>query len=80
MVEDAVKSLRAGAEVSAIDRVVLVRIEPVGGPKHGEEEHDRWLHTYRGPQTHHLRLPARILFQNHLGSVASDDVLPVTDK
>lgn len=74
IVQERVEGLGAGVEVSAVDGVLLVCVEPVGRPEHGEQENDVWLEFDRFPETDELGLPGRVLLEDNVRSVWSDDV------
>ena len=77
VVQDAVQSLRSGAEVSTVDGVCLIGDEPVGGPEHGEKKDYEWFVLDGLPQSEKLGLPGWILHQYNAGAIWSNDILRV---
>lgn len=78
-VQKTVKSLGAGTEVSTINGVLLVDVEPVRGEEHGEKQNHEWLKSKGFPKAQQLRLPARMLHQDDAAAVGSDNVASVAE-
>lgn len=74
VVQKAVERLGTGRKSGTIDGVLLVGIEPVRGPEHGEEQDDERLESDGFPESDELRLPARILHHNHTAAINTDDI------
>ena len=78
-VQESIEGLGAGVEVSAVNGVLLVRVEPVGGPEHGEEEDDPRFRAECIPQPDDLGFPRGVLHQDHARAVATHDFLCVAE-
>lgn len=76
-VQETVQGPRASVEVGRINRVLLISIEPIGRPEHGEQENDVRVEFDRLPETDQLGLPGRVLHQDDSGSVTTDNLLAV---
>ena len=76
-VQESVERLGAGAEVRAVDGVLLVGVEPVGGPEHGEQQDDVRLGADSCPQADDLGLPAGVLLEDDTRPVPPDDLVRV---
>jgi hypothetical protein len=76
-VEEVIEGLGAGVEVGAIDGVLLVGVEPVGRPEHGEEQNNEGLAADGGPEADELGAPAGVLHQDDLGSIGAHDLLGI---
>lgn len=79
-VQEAVQGLGARVEVGAVDRVLLVCVEPVGGPEHGEQEDDPRLRADCLPQADDLGLPRGVLHQDDARAVGTHNLVCVTDE
>jgi hypothetical protein len=66
-------------EVRVVDLSKVVGVEPVGGKEHGEQENDVRIGEECLPQAHNLRFPRRVLHDDDLGSIRSDNI-PRVDK
>jgi hypothetical protein len=73
-VQDVVESTSADVEDGAVDGVLLVWVEPVRRPEHGEEENDQRLVSEGFPETNEFRFPARVFHEDDFGAVRSDNV------
>ena len=51
VVQETIQGLGASGEVGAVDTVLLVGVEPVRRPEHGEQEDDKGLEADRFPQS-----------------------------
>lgn len=80
VVEESVQCLGASVEVSAVDRVGLVRDKPVGRPEHREKQQDRWLTAQGCPEADKLGLPTRVLHQNDSRPIRPDNLLCIRDE
>jgi hypothetical protein len=79
-VQETVQGLGAGVEVGTVDTVLLVGVEPVGGPEHGEEQDDVGLGLDGLPQTVDLGPPAGALHQNDAGAILTDDLVGIANE
>ena len=79
VVQKTVKGLGAGGEVEAVDAVLLVGVEPVGRPEHGEQEDDEGLEADGLPQADKLGLPAGVLHEDDAGAIRSNNVRGVAE-
>lgn len=79
-VQETVQGLGAGVEVGAVDAVLLVGVEPVGGPEHREEQDDVGLGLDGLPQTVDLGPPAGALHQDDAGAILTDDLVGVANE
>lgn len=79
-VQEAVQRLGAGVEVGGVDAVLLVGVEPVGGPEHGEEKDDVGLGPDGVPQADDLGLPAWVLHEDDAGAVWTHDLVCVAEE
>ena len=79
-VEEAVQGLGAGVKVGSVDAVLLVGVEPVGGKEHGEEEDDIGLRDDGVPQADDFGLPARVLHQDNLGAIRTNDLVGIANE
>ena len=79
VVQETVQGLGASGEVGAVDTVLLVGVEPVRRPEHGEQEDDKGLEADSLPQTDELRLPAGILHEDDARAIRSNDVRRVAE-
>lgn len=78
-VEESVQCLGASVEVGAVNGVLLVCVEPVGGPEHGEEEDDPWFRTNCIPQSDDLGLPRGVLHEDNARAVGTNDFVCVAE-
>ena len=78
-VQESIEGLGAGVEVSAVNGVLLVCVEPVRGPEHGEEEDDPRFRTECIPQSNDLGFPRGVLHQDHPRAVATHDFFCVAE-
>lgn len=79
-VQEVVEGLGASVEVSAVDTVHLVGVEPVGRPEHGEEQDNPRFGANGLPQAEDLSLPARVLHQDHARAVRADNLVGVAEE
>lgn len=79
-VQEVVERLGAGVEVGGVDGILLVGVEPVGGPEHGEEQDDGGLGSHGLVETDELGLPAWVLHQDDLGAIGADDLARVAQE
>lgn len=80
IVQEAVERLGARRESCAVDTVLLIDVEPVGGEEHGEQQHNQRLEAECLPETEKLALPAGVLFQNDTTAILSNNVIGVAEQ
>lgn len=79
-VQKTVQGLGSGIEVSAVYRVLLVDVKPIGREEHGEKEEYKWLEFERFVQSPELALPGWVLHQDDAGAVLSDNVVGIAER
>lgn len=79
-VEETVEGTGADVEHGAVETVVLVGVEDVGGEEHREEEDDPGVLEEGLPETDELGLPGGVLHENDLGAVLTDDLVGVDEE
>jgi hypothetical protein len=77
IVDYAVEGPSPSVEVSTVNLVKVVGIEPVGCEEHGEQSHDIRIGPENLVETENLRLPGWVFHDNDLGAVVSNYVLGV---
>lgn len=78
-VQESIEGLGAGVEVGAVNGVLLICVEPIGGPEHGEEEDDPRFRAECIPQTDDLGFPRGVLHQDHARAVGTHDLFCVAE-
>lgn len=79
-VQEAVQGTSAGVKVGGVDGILLVGVEPVGRPHHGEQQDDVGLGNNAGVQTLDFRPPAGVLHENDFAAVVSDDLVGIDEE
>lgn len=74
-VQEAVQGLGASVEVGSVNGILLVSVEPVGRPEHGEKENHVRVESESFPQADKLGFPGRVLHQDDPSSITADDLL-----
>ena len=70
----AVQCSSAGVEVGAIDLSEVVGVKPVGRQEHGEQRDDVGVGHESLPETKDLGLPRRVLHDDDLGAISTNDI------
>jgi hypothetical protein len=78
-VQEGIQGSRAGVEVGDINCVSLVGVEPVGRPEHWEKQDDKRFVLQRVVEPVQLGFPCWVFHYNDAGSVATNDLLRVTE-
>lgn len=73
IVENIVERPCPNVVLCSIEVVELVSIKPVGCKKHGKEAYDVFFGSQAFPKTEKLALPRRVLHQNYVRQVLSDN-------
>jgi hypothetical protein len=60
--------------MSTIDGILLVNVEPVGRPEHGEEENHEGFKSDGFVESNQFALPAGVLHQDNASAVRSNDI------
>ena len=79
-VQRVIQGARAHVEVRRVDGVELVRVEPVRGEEHGEEEDDVGVGSDGLVEAEELGLPGRVLHQDDAGAVFADDLVGIHEE
>src|SRR5438552_953051 len=72
-VQDAIEGTGAQVKVGAVELGELVRVEGIGGEKHGKQKHNPGLAQNCLPETNKLALKSRVLHENDARTVLAND-------
>lgn len=79
-VQETVQGTSTGVKVGGVDGVLLIGVEPVGRPHHGEQQNDVWLGNDTSVQTLEFGPPAGVLHENDLCTIGSNDLVGVDEE
>lgn len=63
-----------------VNSILLVDVEPVGGPEHGKEEDDPGFVPDRFVKAVDLREPSWVLLQDDAGTIFTNDILGIGNR
>ena len=72
-VQEPIQGLGASVEISCINGVLLVCIEPIRREEHGEKENNIGVEFDGIPKADQLRFPGRVLLHDNPGSITADN-------
>lgn len=79
-VEDVVEGASTGIETSGVDSVLLVGVEPVGGPEHGEEEDHEGFKSDGFIEANEFGFPGGVLHQDDSGSIRAVNIASIAEQ
>lgn len=79
-VQETHQGTSTGVKECCVDGVLLVCVEPIRGPHHGEQQDDVWLGKDASVQTLEFGPPAGVLHENDLCTVRTDDLVGIDEE
>lgn len=76
-IQETIQGFGARVKVRTVHGVELVRVEPIRGKEHGEEEEDKGLEFECLVKTQEFALPGWVLHEDDTGSVLADNVVGI---
>lgn len=79
-VENVVESTGTSVEDGSVQTVLLICVEPVGSPKHWEEENDEGFVGDGLVEAFEFGYPGWVFHEDYFGTIWSDNVIGVAEK